>query len=231
MRVRISSLPAPLLVLAAGCLHAGDPGRYPRPGTGLSFVHPVRAPRDCSERCRALPEDRKDHTYVFAVNGLDPLCLGNLNGLCDHVRGLGFRHVYFGQFWDTRRIEDEVVRVRASDPAARVVLLGYSNGANDVRAMCHSLGRKDVRVDLLVYLGGDRVLNVPESRPGNAGKILNITGHGFALTGGNLFVNGDEIAGATNIRLKERHILLPSRPAAVEAFLTELHAVASAPGT
>lgn len=221
MRVLIS----PLLVLTAGCLHAGDPAQYPRPGSGLSFVHPTQAPPQASERCRALPDYQKEHTYVFAVNGFDPFCLGNLNGLCDHVRRLGFRHVYFGQFWEPRKMENEIVRVRASDPAARVVLLGYSNGANDARAMCHSLARKDVRIDLLVYLGGDRVLNVPESRPENAGKILNITGHGFVLTGGNLFVNGDDISGAKNVRLKERHILLPSRPAAVEAFLNGLHDV------
>ena len=61
-----------------------------------------------------------------------------------------------------------------------------------------------MRIDLLVYLGGDSILNDDASRPANVGRIVNITGHGSLLLGYDLFLKGDNIQGASNHRLDVR---------------------------
>jgi hypothetical protein len=186
----------------------------------MSFAHPVQKPDDSAlERCRELSHDCKRRVHIFVCNGFDPFCFGNLNGFCHAVRSLGFENVYFGQIWEPAAIERKIAEVRRCDPSAKIVLFGYSLGANDARHICNRLRRQNTSVDLLVYLGGDMVRDRPESRPQNAARVLNITGHGFAITGGDLLFKGEDVSGATNVRLDERHILLPSRAAALDMFL------------
>ncbi len=75
-------------------------------------------------------------------------------------------------------------------------MLGYSAGANRARQLANELNAKGVRVDLLVYLGGDTIDNTAASRPPNVGQIVNITGHGYLPRGGDLFFNGTDLDGA-----------------------------------
>ncbi len=227
-RLALVAIVSPVLICAAGCRTpdaAGD--SIPPLNSGLSFVHPVQKPDDAFvERCRQLSPEQKQRIHIFACNGLDPFCLGNLNGFCHAVRSLGFENIYFGQLWEPAAIERKIVAVKQSDPNAQIVLLGYSAGANDARRICNRLKQQSIRVELLAYIGGDTIRDVPDSRPENARRILNITGHGFVPSGGDLFFNGEEISGATNARLDERHILLPSRSTALDMFLTQLVEVA-----
>ena len=76
-----------------------------------------------------------------------------------------------------------------------------------------------IRIDLLVYLGGDTIKDGDLSRPDNVGRILNITGHGLILLGGDLFFRGDDIKGASNHRLDARHFMLPTRAEAMELLV------------
>jgi hypothetical protein len=230
-RLALIAIASPVLICAAGCRVPGAVGdSVPPLNSGLSFIHPVQKPDDALvERCRRVSPEQKQRIHIFACNGLDPFCLGNLNGFCHAVRSLGFENIYFGQLWEPATIERKIVAVKQGDPAAAIILIGYSAGANDARRICNRLKQQSIRIELLAYLGGDTIRDVPDSRPENAQRVLNITGHGFALSGGDLFFNGEEISGATNARLDERHILLPSRSSALDIFLVQVAEISGAP--
>jgi hypothetical protein len=116
--------------------------------------------------------------------------------------------------------------VRQLDPGARIVVVGFSTGANCVRKLAHELKEDGVRLDLLVYLGGDTIRNAPQSRPENAANILNINGHGMVFHGRDLFFCGEDLDGAWNHRLDARHMTLPSRAETAELLVQYLAAIA-----
>ncbi len=184
---------------------------------------------DGQTRCLQLSEQERDHTYIFIVNGLDPLFLGKLNKFSASIQAAGFRNVYLLPMRGQSKTKKKICNVRQSDPAAKIVLMGYSWGANEVRSICHNLKKKDIYIDLLVYLGGDMVGNRPYSRPDNALKVLNVNAHGLMILGGDLFWNGNDIDGATNVRLGCLHLWIPKNPKALDLVLNEIADVASPP--
>ena len=184
---------------------------------------------DGQTRCLQLSERELHHTYIFIVNGLDPLFLGKLNKFSASIQAAGFRNVYLLPMRGQSKTEKKICNVRQSDPAAKIVLMGYSWGANEVRSICHNLKKKDIYIDLLVYLGGDMVGNRPYSRPDNALKVLNVNAHGLMILGGDLFWNGNDIDGATNVRLGCLHLWIPKNPKALDLVLNEIADVASPP--
>jgi len=219
-----------LALAAAGC---AGPWR-PEPlvtefGIG-HLIHPVEEPDSIPvpPGCAAHPEMcRKDHVYVFAVNGLNPLCLGNFNGLCGYLRDQGFTHTYFGQPYTYFWFPDEIREVRARDPDARIVLIGFSWGGNCARSMAHRLAEDGISVDLLVYLVGDTIWNTPYSRPPNVRRVVNVRGRGLVLLGG--LCDGADLDGARNERIHCRHILAPSRKETVTLLMEELTPLACQP--
>jgi hypothetical protein len=210
-----------LLCTGAGCASlrsADDCG--PR---GFSFVHHLgKPPEHLQQACQAIPAEARNHVYLFAINGMDPLYMANLNGLCGSMKQLGFRNVQCGSAWQTNTFRDAICRVREQDPQARVAVVGFSAGANRARQLANELNAKGVRVDLLMYVGGDTIDNTPASRPTNVGQLVNITGHGYLPRGGDLFYNGTDLVGAQNQRLNARHMLLPTRPETVETLATQM---------
>jgi hypothetical protein len=214
------------VLLSGGCAtwHPGGGKAEPLPyGVDLSFIHPIEDPGpQPKQACAGLPLEARDHVYVYFINGLDPLCVGNFKGLCHYVKTLGFSHCYYGEMWHMRLFREMIGKVRTRDPAARIVLVGYSAGANCVRDLSHDLKQDGLRVDLLVYIGADTIRNVAHSRPDNAGRLLNVTGHGLAFLGYDLIFNGADIDGAVNHRLKSRHMLLPSRKQTAELLVSNL---------
>ncbi len=211
--------------LIAGLLLAASPAcRGVEPlvtnyGIG-TVLHPVQAPHVAPCPCP------KDHVYIFAVNGLNPLCLGNFNGFCTYLKEQGYKHTYFAQLYTCLDWANYIREVRHGDPQAKVVLIGFSLGANSVRWIANDLARDGTRVDLLVYLVGDTIGNTPESHPANVGRVVNIRGKGLILTGGDLTLNGADIDGARNVRLECRHILAPSRSETLALVSEELAALA-----
>jgi hypothetical protein len=221
--------PPPAPGAAAPAPTAGAPGLPARSAAGLGFLHPLKVDGDDLARlCAGVPPEQRARVYVFLVNGADPLWLGNLNGLADYLRALGFKHTACGQMTHTPAYGQQIRKLRREDPGARVALLGFSAGANCVRELAQRLKEDQVPVDLLVYLGGDTIRNVPRSRPENVGRILNITGHGYVFYGYDLLFRGDQIDGARNLRLDARHICLPSQREAIDALVRELLALAGA---
>ncbi len=158
------------------------------------------------------PEAARDHTYFLVVNGADPLFLAKVDQFCDGIRCAGYKNVELYMLRHGWATEKQICCIRRHDPNAKIVLVGYSFGAKVVRKVCNSLDCQKVWVDMLVYIGGDYINDSDFSRPMNAGRIVNINGHGFIGTGGDLFFNGTEIGGAANYRLCARHFGLPKQP-------------------
>lgn len=177
-------------------------GPAPQPKPAIVEIVPAPVPIDAA--C--------DHTYFLVVNGADPLFIAKLNRFCDGIRCAGYKNVELYMLRQGRATEKQICCIRQNDPQAKIVLVGYSIGCNVVRKVCNSLDCQKVWVDMLVYIGGDYITDTDFSRPMNAGRIVNINGHGLFLTGGDLFFNGSEICGAANYRLCAKHFGLPKQP-------------------
>lgn len=204
------SLEQPKRDSAALSMDAGD----------LSRVHPLEKPKPHIEQLgESVPQESKDHTYLFFINGLDPYYLANFRGQCQYMKTLGYNNAYCGQMSHRDLFARMIKQVCKDDPQARIVVIGYSTGANCARTLVNQLNDDGVPIDLLVYLGGDMIKDSERSRPENVGRILNICGHGMILLGYDLFVCGEEIKGASNHRLDARHFLLPTRAEAAELLV------------
>ena len=183
---------------------------------------PIAAPTLATAETAApleVPADVRDHTYFVVVNGIDPIYFGKLNCYCDRIRDAGYKNVYLYSLRQCGAAERQARCIRESDPKAKLVLVGYSVGCQCVRKICNTMACNDQFVDLLVYLAGDYLCDDEKTRPKNAGRIVNINGHGFKGTGGDLFYNGAEISGATNYRLNARHFWMPKQAAASDILL------------
>src|SRR5262245_22908648 len=115
------------LVLAlASCLPLGCASATTALGLRL---HPVPPPQpEVLAENQRLTEVARDHVHVFLINGADPGHFCNFRGQAEYVLALGYRNVYFGQMWDARRCQEQVLKLRREDPHCRVVLVGYSAG-------------------------------------------------------------------------------------------------------
>lgn len=190
-----------------------------------TFIHPIQEPAtvpmpSCYDQgpCQC----RKEHVYIFGVNGLNPLCLGNFNGMMGYFRKQGFENCYFGQLYTSHWFADKIREIRRADPEARIALIGFSLGANYVQAIANNLAKDGVKVDLVVYLVGDFVGNSAASKPDNVVRVVNVRAKGIVLAGGDLLCDGSDIEGASNHRIGCRHILAPSRRETLELLTKEL---------
>jgi len=172
-----------------------------------------------------------DHVYVFLVNGLDPFYICHFDKMPDYLRSQGYDHVYLGGLSTSRRrFCREIRQVRAADPTARIVLVGFSAGANVACRVTDDLAADGLHVDLLVYLGGCMVSNASAWRPRNAGRVVNIRDSGLVLLDGGLLSNGDDVNGADNVRIPgvSLHVDTPAQPLTQETLARELAAQAAA---
>jgi pimeloyl-ACP methyl ester carboxylesterase len=202
----------------------------PLRGRGAWF-HPLQIPvNGLAEQAQAIPQEKKDHVHFFLVNGFDPAYSANLNGVAAYCRSIGFSNTTCLQLAGAGKLKRQILTIRAADPDARVILLGFSWGANIVRSLANRWERDGIMIDSMVYLGGDTVSNSPSSRPGNVRRILNITANGFLLSGGNLIFKGADIDGARNHRINVPHLALPSNREAIRLVGEELIAQATLPG-
>jgi hypothetical protein len=199
--------------LAAGL--AGGPGC-------LSFCHPVDPPKaDLVQPCQDAPKFCRDHVYFFFVHGLDPLDFANLSGVRDYVQALGFTKTYYGQLYHSFLFEHEIHRIHHDDPEAHFVLVGFSYGANVVRHLAHSAQKDGITIDLLVYLGGNTLENIPEDQPENALQIVNILASGWIW-------NGATFDRAENIHEPDVwHFGSPTHPQTLQTLARELGLIAA----
>jgi hypothetical protein len=188
-----------------------------------SLTQPIQEP--ASSPLRAV--SGQDHVYIFAINGLDPLCLGNFNGACRYLQSRGYANVRFGQLHSSHTFDREIRAVWASDPCAHIVLIGYSFGCNYCRFIANDLARDGIPIDLLAYVAGDTIMDTPRSHPSNVDRVLNITAHGCFIYGSDLTYMGYELTGARNQRLNVLHLQVPSQRETITLLLEELSAVAN----
>ena len=165
---------------------------------------------------------RKEQVHIFGVNGLNPLCSGNFNGLCRLFRQHGFVNTYFDQLYTCNSIPDRIRAIRWKNPDARIVLIGFSLGCNSVQSIANELDEQGIAIDLVIYLVGDLIRNTPFSQPDNTDRIVNVRARGLILLGGDLFFNGADLDRAYNHKLTCRHILVPSRSETQELCLFEV---------
>src|SRR5262249_59643625 len=101
------------------------------------------------------------------------------------------------------------------------VLVGFSLGANMVRDLALDAKSEGVPIDLLVYLGGNTLENIPEDRPDNALRIVNI------LASGCLW-NGAWLDGAENIHETDVwHFRTPTHPRTLDVLTPNITQVPS----
>jgi hypothetical protein len=187
----------------------------------LGFVHPIHQPAaELVDPCHTLPHCCRDHVYVFIIHGLDPVDLANLSGVNEYLHDLGFNKTYYGQLYHVWSFDKELHRIHHEDPDARFVLVGFSFGANMVRNLARSAKEEDIPIDLLVYLGGNTLKNIPRDRPENALRIVNILATGWIW-------NGDTLDGADNTDVPDvYHFGSPTHRYTLEMLARELAVVA-----
>jgi pimeloyl-ACP methyl ester carboxylesterase len=171
--------------------------------------------------CQAVPALARRHVYIFFVNGLDPVNLGNLTGLRDYVKGLGFSQTYYGQLYNTPWFASEMRRIYAADPQARFVLVGFSLGSQMVHALAESARKAEINIDLMLYLSGNAPLSLPADRPPNVGRVI-------LVTSGDGAVQAGLADGPAEYHLADTwHFGTPAHPFTLETLAAELLAIAS----
>ncbi len=207
LRCLVGLVGLPLLCAQAGC---------------VSCLNPVHAPPPEQTACCAeVPRCARNRVYVFIVHGMDPLDCANLKGLRNYVQSLGFIKTYYGQLYHSSYFAKEICRIHQEDPEARFVLVGFSFGANSVRDLAHAVEPEGVPIDLLVYLGGNTLKNVPEDRPANATRIINILATGCVW-------NGDTLDDAVNLTYPDvYHFGSPTHVRTLSLLAEELTEVAA----
>ncbi len=179
MRFRVEGRQAVGRWLLAACL-AGASGC-------MSFVHPIDPPeKHVVEASQALPDECRKHVYIFLVGGMDPCQWANLGGVREYLIALGYPKVYYGQLYHCFAFNSEIKKIHREDPRARFVLVGFSFGANVVRSFANSAQEEGILIDLLVYLGGNTIMNEPRSQPDNVLHIENILATGCIWNGDDL---------------------------------------------
>jgi hypothetical protein len=191
------------------------------PGCMACFHRIVAAPPELAQACQEVSCSCRDHIYVFLVHGMDPLDWANLEGVRDYCRRLGFRNTYYGQLYHTSYFRKEISRIHREAPDARFVLIGFSFGANMVRNIAQDIKQEGIPVDLLVYLGGNTLKNIPRDRPENAARIVNILASGCIW-------NGAWFDDAQNLHETDVwHFGSPSHPRTLEVLARELGRIAA----
>jgi len=194
-------------------------------------IHPLPVRQlSLHEQADAIPKEKKDRVHFFLINGLDPLQASNIHGVAAYFRAIGFANTSSYQFPSTPKVRRQIETLRRTDPEARIVLMGFSVGANCVRGLANNLQKDGIHIDCLIYVGGDTVFNSPSSKPANVGQIVNITGHGLIFLGRDIYFKGDNIDGAINHRLDARHMNIPASSDTINLVGKEVLAVANRAG-
>jgi len=165
------------------------------------------------------PVDLRSQVHVFVINGFDPFHYADVPGLADYIRGLGYEHVYYSELIAATSLQEQIEQTKLRNPNARIVLIGYSFGANAARNLTHNLGEQGIHVDLLVYLNGNTLRNTPYDRPANAKRVVNILAWGVLL-------DGAQLDNAENIEIPDAwHFNTPKHPVTLDLIQRELDAL------
>ena len=119
----------------------------------LSCFHPIdRPPPEQIDQCRAVPHECRSNVTIFLFNGADPLEYGNLSGVRDYLNQIGFAKTYYGQIYHAEWCFEEMKRIRAANPEARFVVIGFDFGAETAKILVQKAALGGIATDLLCYL-------------------------------------------------------------------------------
>jgi hypothetical protein len=140
-------------------------------------LHPIDPPSaEEAWPILSLPQDQRDRVHVLLINGVDPGNLFNFQGIHGFVQELGFRNTSFFQLWEQGAVRDKIGVIRANDPQARIVVVGFSAGSQAALGAVQSVPGPPI--DLLVYVAGNFAGIKATSRPAQALKLVDISSRG-----------------------------------------------------
>lgn len=172
-----------------------------------------------------IPPDHIARTKVYILDGLNPLEMAGTWQLADRLQRAGFPYTKAGGWFMGWWYEREIRAAYAADPTARFAIVGYSAGSYVARGMANRLLRDGIPVAVVGYIGGDYLQDTPATRVPGAGRVVNIRGDGYLLTGKNLLFNGTDLTGARNIRTPGvAHYGLPTHPTTFAVLYSALAA-------
>lgn len=147
----------------------------------VSHCHKTYAEaRDRGPDCE-LPAACRSSVHVFLIDGLTPCGSCGLSKLRTELATNGFAKVGIGDAASGFCVAKEVEAIRACDPEAKFVLVGYDVGGGAAAHTAGALAKKGIAVDALVLLdpvacgtelpprtvlvlSGSRVASVPHAR-------------------------------------------------------------------
>jgi hypothetical protein len=192
---------------ASGCVGCLQPSPHPTPAV-------LAAGGDIPEQCR-------DHVYIFVVNGLDPANIADLRGMCNYVHELGYRHIEHGQMYHVFAFARKIRRIHQVDPEARFVVIGYSMGVSVSRYLVQRVKNEGIAIDLALYLDACVFNSLPPHHPHDAERIVNVTTNGFLL-----LLRSTRLQCAENIHEPwTLHLGLPTNTQVLDRLTTELSRV------
>jgi len=119
----------------------------------LSAFNPVAAPApEVRQTCDSLPLPSRNRVHVVLVNGVDPLCCGNLHGVREQIVELGFGRTYYAQFYHEASLFKELQAAHARDPHAKIAIVGFEYGAQAARNLARRASEQGITTDLLLLL-------------------------------------------------------------------------------
>lgn len=167
---------------------------------------------------KAPVSSNQSHVYIFFIHGLDPCDHANLRGVEQTCRDLGYTNTTYLTLQQGSEAVSHVICTKAKDPQARIVIYGYSAGADVARRVANKLhDREGIDVDLLFYVSGIILIDTKSARPEYVGKIIHI------LDGGKI-IPGMKLSGADNYRFTDIwHFDTPMDPRTLAILEEELH--------
>jgi hypothetical protein len=190
--------------------------------SGCCTWHVVEPPPpELVASCRSIPQEAREHVHIFFMHGVDFCDWANLGGVRQYLADLGFLQSHVGQWYHLTHAIEDMKQVHREDPQAKFVLVGFSLGANMVSTITRCVKEAGIEVEVLVYCGGNSLMNKSRDQPDNARHIVNILATGW-------FFNGSQMDRAENIDVPDVfHYGSPSHPRTVSLLVHHLTAIAA----
>src|SRR5271166_4331143 len=119
----------------------------------LSCFNPIPdLPPEIQQKCQSVGPYCRNNVYVILVNGIDPLCCGNLKGVRDYLNSLGFVKCYYAQLYHEGCLLEELREIRDVHPEARFAIVGFECGAGPAKTLARKASEEGLSVDLLMLL-------------------------------------------------------------------------------
>ena len=165
------------------------------------------------------------NTRVYVINGVDPFGWAGLSEMTDRLRASGYPDTTFGSWYEVLRFDREIRAAYRQDPSAQFIIIGYSFGVYRAQGLASRLAHDGIPIAMVGYIGGDYLRNSPANTRGVGGRVVNVMGDGYLLTGRNWFFNGTDLAGTDNVRMPGvRHFGLPKQEQTVDALVNGMNA-------